>query len=87
MESHQRLQQHGLARTAAADDQVGPSGLEFDRNIVEHHATVERFGDMFGAYHMSRTCVSIRLKIMITTELTTTARVEAAPTSSELPLA
>ena len=28
---------------------------EFDRNIVEHHATVERFGDMFGAYHMSRT--------------------------------
>ena len=87
MQPYQRFQQHGLARTAAPDDEVGLPGQELDRDVVEHHAPVERFGDVLGTYHISRTCVRIRLKIMITTELATTARVEAAPTSSELPLA
>ena len=39
------------------------------------------------AYHVSRICVRIRLKIMMTIDEATTARVEALPTSSELPLA
>ena len=72
---------------AAADDQVRASGLELDRDVVQHGTTVERFDDVFGANHIKRIWVSIRLKIMITTEPTTTARVEALPTSSELPLA
>ena len=31
MQAHQRLEQHGLSRAAAADDEVRFSGLEFDR--------------------------------------------------------
>ena len=87
VQSHECLQQHGLARTAAADDEVRLAGLEFDRNVVEHPAAVERLDDVFGAYHISSTCVRIRSKSRITTEQATTARVEAVPTSSELPLA
>ena len=87
VQAHQRLEQHGLSRAAAADDEVRFSGLEFDRNVVEHHPAVERLDDMFGAYHISRTCVRIRSKSRITTQLATTARVEAVPTSSELPRA
>ena len=87
VQSDQRFEQHGLSRAAAADDEVRFSGLEFDRNVVEHHPAVERLDDMFGAYHISRTCVRIRSKSRITTQLATTARVEAVPTSSELPRA
>ena len=87
VEPHEALEQHGFARTALADDKVGLAGIELDGDVVEHRAAVERLDDMLGAYHIRRICVSMRLKIMMTTEPTTTARVEAAPTSSELPLA
>ncbi len=87
VQADQRFEQHRFARAAAADDEVRFAGLELDRHVVEHRAPVERFDDMFGAYHISSNWVSIRLKIMMTTELTTTARVDAAPTSNELPLA
>ena len=87
VQPHEGFQQHGLSRAAAADDEVGLPGLEFHRDIVEHHAPVERFDDMFGTYHISRTCVRMRSKSRITTQLATTARVDAAPTSIELPRA
>ena len=87
VQSHEALEQHGLARTAPADDEVRLARLELDRNVVEHDPAVERLDDVFRAYHINRICVRIRLKIMMTIEQATTARVEARPTSSELPLA
>ena len=87
VQPHEGLQQHGLARAAAPDDQIGLPGLELDRDIVEDRASVERLDDMFGSYHINSTCVRIRSKSRITIELATTARVDAAPTSSELPRA
>ena len=52
-------------------------------------ALLERFCSGWGGCldHISRIWVRIKLKIMMTIELATTALVEAAPTSSELPLA
>ena len=87
VQPHQTFQQHGFARTALPDDEIRLSGLELHRDVVEHRAPVERLEDMFRAYHVSRICVRIRLKIMMTIDEATTARVEALPTSSELPLA
>ena len=87
VQPHERLEQHGLARAAATDDQVRLAGFEGDRNVVEHHPAVERLDDMFGPDHMSRIWVRMRSKSRITTQQVTTARVDAAPTSSELPRA
>ena len=87
MQPHERLQQHGLARAAAAYDKIGFARIERNGYVVEHGAAVERLRYVFGLYHVSRICVNIRLNIMMTIELATTARVEARPTSSELPSA
>ena len=87
VEPHEALEQHGFARAAAADDQVGLAGVETDRDVVEHGASVERLDEVFRLDHISRIWVRMRLKIMMTIEQATTAWVEARPTSSELPLA
>lgn len=42
VQSDERFQQYGLARTAATDDKVGLTGLELDRNVVEDGSAVER---------------------------------------------
>ena len=51
----ERLEQHGLARAAASDDEVRLAGLELDRDVVEHDPAVERLDDVFGTYHISST--------------------------------
>ena len=86
----QRFEQHGLARSALADDQVRHAGARTSAEMsFEHDPPVEGFYDVFGSDHVmsSRTWVRIRLKIRITMLLTTTAFVLARPTSSELPSA
>lgn len=87
VQAHQTFEQHRLARAALADHQVGRAGVEFDADVVENDASVEGFRDMVCLDQISRIWVRIKLKIMMTIELATTALVEAAPTSSELPLA
>ena len=86
MQAHQRFEQHGLTRTAASDNKICLARFKFDRNIVENTSSIERLEYVFALYHR-RSCVSIRLKIIITIDETTTERVEARPTSSELPSA
>ena len=51
----ERLEQHGLARAAASDDEIRLAGLELDRDVVEHDPAVERLDDVFGTYHISST--------------------------------
>lgn len=81
MQPYQRFQQHGFARTAAPDDEVGLPG----QNSIEMSSSTTRLSNdlrMCSARIISAGLAAIRLKIMITTELATTAMgVEAAPTS------
>lgn len=52
VQADQRFEQHGLARSALADDQVRDAGRELGRNVVEYDAPVEGFYDVFGSDHV-----------------------------------
>ena len=87
MQSDQSFEQYRFARTAASDNQIGLARLELYRDVFYHPPSLEGFRYVFTLYHVSNSCVRMRLNMRIVIELTTTARVEARPTSSELPLA
>lgn len=88
---HKTFEQHGFARSALAYDKVGFTLTKGGRHVVEYQASVlESFtyvNSLDHNYLVNINWVIIRLKIRITILLTTTARVLARPTSSELPLA
>ena len=52
VEADQRFEQDGLARPAAADDQVGDARRKFGRDVVQNDASVEGFYDVFGSDHI-----------------------------------
>ena len=80
------LKQHRLSRATTTDDKVSLTGIECYRYIVEYRTTIKRLKYILTLNHRIN-WVNRRLKSIIIIELTTTAVVEALPTSREFPFA
>ena len=87
VQADKRFQKHGLSRATTTDDKIGLSRVELHGDIFEYGAAFEGLDEVVSSYHTRIICVRIRSNIIIVIELATTARVEARPTSNELPLA